>query len=78
MDWEKCYQLIESNDVAPLVYSIIRDQGILPPILEQKLQNAYEHNRVRNIYLFSELETILRRFEVVWYPKNTSERLCII
>ena len=68
MDWEKCYQLIAANDVAPLVYSIIRDQGIFPPILEQKLQKAYEHNRVRNIYLFSELKTILRRFEVAGIP----------
>ena len=65
MDWEQCYQLIAANDVAPLVYSIIRDQGIFPPILEQKLQKAYEHNRVRNIYLFSELKTILHRFQVV-------------
>ncbi len=64
MEWEKCYQLIAANDVAPMVYSIIHDQGIFPPILEQKLQKAYEHNRVRNIYLFSELKTILRRFEV--------------
>ncbi len=34
MDWEKCYQLIAANDEVPLGYSIIRDQGILPPILE--------------------------------------------
>ncbi|MGB6421749.1 MAG: nucleotidyltransferase family protein [Anaerolineales bacterium] len=68
IDWEQCYQLIAANDVAPLVYSIIRDQGIFPPILEQKLQKAYEHNRVRNIYLFSELKTILRRFEVAGIP----------
>ncbi len=68
MDWEKCYQLIATNDVTPLVHSIIRYQGILQPILEQKLQNAYEHNRVRNIYLISELKTILRRFEVAGIP----------
>jgi hypothetical protein len=68
MDWEQCYQLIAANDVAPLVYSIIRDQGIFPPILEQKLQNVYEHNRVPKIYLFSELKTILHRFEVVGIP----------
>jgi hypothetical protein len=65
MDWEQCYQLIAANGIGPLVYSIIRDQGIFPPILEQKLQKAYEHNHARNIYLFSELKTILRRFEVV-------------
>ena len=68
MEWEKCYQLVASNDVAPLVYGIIHDQGIFPPILEQKLQKAYEQNRVRNIYLFSELKTILRRFEVAGIP----------
>jgi hypothetical protein len=68
MDWEQCYQLIAANGIAPLVYSIIRDQGIFPPILEQKLQKAYEHNHARNIYLFSELKTILHRFEVVGIP----------
>ena len=68
MEWEKCYQLVAANDVAPLVYGIIHDKGIFPPILEQKLQKAYEHNRVRNIYLFSELKTILRRFEVAGIP----------
>jgi len=35
MDWEKCYQLIAANIVAPLVYSIIHDQGIFPPILNK-------------------------------------------
>ena len=68
MDWEQCYQLIAANGVAPLVHSIIRDQGIFPPILEQKLQKAHEHNRVRNIYLFSELKTVLSRFEVAGIP----------
>jgi hypothetical protein len=37
MDWEQCYQLIAANGVAPMVYSIIRDQGDFPPIIEQKL-----------------------------------------
>jgi hypothetical protein len=68
MDWEQCYQLIAANGIAPLVYSVIRDQGVFPPIIEQKLQKAYEHNRVRNIYLFSELKTVLHRFEVVGIP----------
>jgi hypothetical protein len=68
MDWEQCYQLIAANGIAPLVYSIIRDQGVFPPILEQKLQKAYEHNRVRNIYIFSELKTILSRYKVVGIP----------
>ena len=68
MDWEKCYQLIAANDVAPLVFSIIHDQGIFPPEFEQILHNAYENNRVRNIYLFSELKTILRRFEDTGIP----------
>ncbi len=68
MDWEQCYQLIAANGVAPLIYSIIRDQGVFPPKIEQKLQKAYEHNRVRNIYIFSELKNILRRFKVVGIP----------
>ena len=68
LDWECCYKSIAANGVAPLIYSIIRDQGVFPPIIEQKLQKAYEHNRVRNIYIFSELKTILRRFEVVGIP----------
>ena len=68
LDWDKCYQLIAANGITPLVYSIIRDRGVFPPIIEQKLQKAYEHNRVRNIYLFSELKTVLHRFEVVGIP----------
>ena len=68
LDWECCYKSIAANGIAPLIYSVIRDQGVFPPIIEQKLQKAYEHNRVRNIYIFSELKTILRRFEVVGIP----------
>ncbi len=68
MDWERCYKSIAANGVAPLVYSVIRDQGVFLPIIEQKLHKAYEYNRVRNIYLFNELKTILRRFQALGIP----------
>ena len=65
IDWDYCYKLIIESALAPLVYSIIHDQGIFPPETEQKLEGAYKNNRYRNIYLYSEWKAILHRFEVV-------------
>lgn len=51
--------------MAPLFYSIVRGQNLLPPAVEQELRLAYFGNAKRNVRLFHRLESALRRLAAV-------------
>lgn len=60
LDWEAVRQRVRGQGLSPLVYLAVRDQGLLPPPLEQDLRQAYYQAGARNVLLFETLEQVLR------------------
>lgn len=59
LDWDVLLQLAHIEGLAPLLYHILRDQDVVPSLIEQDLRNAYYQNACRNTLLLSELGNIL-------------------
>ncbi len=58
----------QAEGVAPLVYSVIRDQGWLSAEAEQPLRMAYYQNARRNVLLFRELGVVLQHLTAAGIP----------
>lgn len=66
--WPTVIQLAEQHGVAPLLYSVLRDQGNVPaPVLEQ-LRDVYEHTARKNLKFVGELFRILDCLEAQSIP----------
>jgi hypothetical protein len=68
LDWEALLDPAYFRGMAPLFYSIVRGQDLLPPAVEHELRLAYFQNAKRNVRLFHELEGMLRRLTAVDVP----------
>ncbi len=67
-DWDVLSQVVNSENLAPLLYQIVRDQDIVPATVEQSWNQAYIHNAARNTVLFHELEAVVRELNSKGLP----------
>ena len=61
-DWESTMAMVYRESLAPLLYTIVHDHGLLPSQLEQEIKETYMRNAIRNALLFKDLAQILERF----------------
>lgn len=59
IDWEAVCQAAQSQGLAPLLYKIVRKQGIVPPEVEKRLGKAYTDLARHNLFQFHELSSVL-------------------
>lgn len=59
LDHVALVQCAQAEGVAPLLYTLVRGRGILPPSFEESLRLAYLSNAARNFFLLRELEKVL-------------------
>ncbi len=60
LDWDAFLDTAHTEGLAPLLYSAVRDGGIVPQPVEEDLRSCYYTNAVRNGRLFDELRDALR------------------
>ena len=58
-DHRSLVEIARAEGVAPLLYSVVREQGLVPPSAEQALRAAYYASAARSLLLFHELGSIL-------------------
>lgn len=61
IDWDKFISLCHRERVSPLIYALTRDRELLPGFVQERFQNNYHENLVRNTYLSHELGIILNQ-----------------
>jgi hypothetical protein len=61
-DWDLVHERAEQESVAPLLYSILRDSGILPGWYEKKLRKVYIRYGFHNARLLQQLQYVVRDF----------------
>ena len=60
IDWDRVRQIAAQERLAPLLYDIVRDTGILPAAVERDLRDSYYETARRNLVLWYELRLVLR------------------
>jgi hypothetical protein len=63
LDWAELCRVAASERVAPLLYQITQNSGLLPAAVEAELREAYYATAARNLRLLHQLELVLRRLE---------------
>ena len=61
LNWDAVCEVAQAEGLAPLLYSILRDQCMIPRPVVQAMRNAYDQTAVRNTILFNELGRLLRQ-----------------
>jgi hypothetical protein len=67
-DWAQVCRAAIQEGVGPLLYRILRDEGLLPPSLEAELSGWYDRNLARNTRLLYELGRVLERLRTSEVP----------
>ncbi|MDX2096233.1 MAG: nucleotidyltransferase family protein [Leptolyngbyaceae cyanobacterium bins.59] len=62
LDWTALQKTVQTEGLAPLLYRVIRNQAIVPAVLEQDWSLAYYRNACRNTLLLKELVKVLQEF----------------
>ncbi|MGC9348502.1 MAG: nucleotidyltransferase family protein [Anaerolineae bacterium] len=65
LDWDTFLALAAAEGLAPLLYAVVRDEGIVPDDVARSLRQAYDANALRTTFLFHGLETVLRQLAEV-------------
>ncbi|AGY58402.1 nucleotidyltransferase domain-containing protein [Gloeobacter kilaueensis] len=60
LDWERCCQIVNSEALGPLLYSVVHHQALVPAAVEAEWEVAYRRNACRNALLFAALADILQ------------------
>ncbi len=68
LDVAALLQTAQAEGLAPLLYSIVRGQQLLPPPAEAALRQAYYGSAHRNLLLLHELEEVLCAFATARIP----------
>ncbi len=68
LDGAALVQCALAEGVAPLLYTLVRGQAILPSTTEESLRLAYLESAARNFFLFRELEKVLRSLSAQKIP----------
>lgn len=58
LDWAVVEQRVKQERIAPLIYSAVREQELVPEILENQFKKRYFYNAIRNKLLLAELEQV--------------------
>ena len=59
INWEYLLSLSNRERVSPLIYSLTYENRLLPQVVQERFQNVYHQNLVRNTYLLHELGILL-------------------
>ncbi|MSP12562.1 MAG: hypothetical protein EXR62_06355 [Chloroflexi bacterium] len=62
LDWEYLCQFALKENIAPLIYYMVRYEDIVPVSIEERLQEVYVQSVLHNTLLFSELDRLLVDF----------------
>ncbi len=62
LNWDVFCTIVGTEGLAPLLYHILRDEGVVPDHVAHCLRQAYDANALHTTFLFHELEAVLRRF----------------
>ena len=77
-DWERLLALALQHGVAPVVYSRLKERGlILPSRIADELRQIYLASAARNMHLFHELGEILRALQAAGVPVIPLKGACL-
>jgi hypothetical protein len=68
LDWEPLIQIAVLQRVAPLLYRSVKGRQVVPEALERSLENTYLATAKRNLFLYHELQNVLRRLNEAGVP----------